>query len=483
MPNAIATEAGVWARGRKGDRRFVQNGPLFFVPRLLWILAAVITLLLPTSEDGISLMVILSISWMVSVVEGCFGTFLTPSGVYFLAGGIFVGVAGFYLLGVDSTASSIDQLHGTIILAFSLTVLTELVAALFCIKWKVEWERPEKPDINTSDFRPPVQFMLRGVVLVVVSRLPVIIALNYELATALGLAGMVILSMSALSYRRRIRWLGDLLIVAAGFAIPVFWVSEVFKGGGRLTVAGLGIALMMIWNMIRASGAHKLVLLLAIPVFLIGSGFNRLDKIEREYGVVAEANTSDVISSGAGLESVYDPIDKFGYILSEPNYPGGGTIGPRYGATFVNSLFMPIPRSMWETKPKGFGAELTELITPQLVRINQSWAALFYSEWYANFGYVGLAIAPVAVGWFIARLDRTHARLARSRLATPKDWWDTVVLVCLVTSLGDLFWAGTFTYYTRGGMAAIVAWVVGKISQVRLRSISTNIRAVMVTAR
>ena len=58
-----------------------------------------------------------------------------------------------------------------------------------------------------------------------------------------------------------------------------------------------------------------------------------------------------------------------------------------------------------------------------------------------------------------------------------------MVLVCLVTSLGDLFWAGTFTYYTRGGMAAIVAWVVGKISQVRLRSISTNIRAVMVTAR
>ena len=130
MPNAIATEAGVWARGRKGDRRFVQNGPLFFVPRLLWILAAVITLLLPTSEDGISLMVILSISWMVSVVQRRGGPFLTPSGVYFLAGGIFVGVAGFYLLGVDSTASSIDQLHGTIILAFSLTVLTELVAAM-----------------------------------------------------------------------------------------------------------------------------------------------------------------------------------------------------------------------------------------------------------------------------------------------------------------------------------------------------------------
>ena len=77
-------------------------------------------------------------------------------------------------------------------------------------------------------------------------------------------------------------------------------------------------------------------------------------------------------------------------------------------------------------------------------------------------------VLPFALGWFLAVLDRAHLRLARSGLQTPDHWWRATILVCLVASLGDLFWVGTFTFVARGGMAAIMAWIVWRLTT-RLR--------------
>lgn len=475
MASRFTTTATDWASGRRGDHRFVEAHPLFFVPRLLWIVAAFATLLIPNPRSGLLAVSALSVSWTVVLVQRRGGPFLTPSGVYFLASGVFVGIAAWYLLGLEQTGTPMNHLRSAAMLAFILSVLTELVAAIFCIRWRVDWVMPLPHEITRMDYRPPSQFLLRGIALLAFSRLPQVVLLNYELSNAIGLPGVVIIVLSALSLRRRIRWLGDIVLVVAGLVVPAIWVSMVFKGGGRLTVAGLGVAALMVWNIVRASGWQKLAAIVAIPLFLMAAGINRLENIEREYGVSNEADSTAVVASGAGLESVYDPLDKFGTVLLEPDYPGGLAIGPRYGATFVNTLLMPVPRSMWENKPKGFGAELTELFAPEQLSFNQSYAALFYTEWYANFGWLGLAAAPVAVGWFVARLDRAHARLSASRLSDPRDWWNTVVLMCLVASLGDLFWAGTFTYYTRGGMAALIAWAVGGLSMMRLNSIGRRV--------
>jgi hypothetical protein len=95
-------------------------------------------------------------------------------------------------------------------------------------------------------------------------------------------------------------------------------------------------------------------------------------------------------------------------------------------------------------------------------------AALINGEFFVNFGLVGLAMLPLALGWFLAVLDRAHLRLARSGLRTVDDWWRATILVCMVASLGDLFWVGSFTFMARGGMAALMAWIVWRLTT-RLR--------------
>lgn len=468
MASTISTTAGEWARGTRGDRRFLEADQLFFVPRLLWVTAALATLTIPNPRTAVLCVSVLSVAWTIIQVQRRGGPYLTPSGVYFLASGVFVGIAGWYLLSVETVETPMYHLRAAVVLAFILTVATEAVASWFCVRWRVSWRMPSRSERQRVDFQPPKQFALRGILLLGVSRVPQVVSLNYELATAIGLAGVLILALNSVSLRHQIKWLGDILIVLSGVVLPLVWVSTVFRGGGRLIVAGVGVALIMLWNLVRASGWQKLAAVLAIPVFLMAMGISRLDKIESEYGVTRQADGTSVISSGAGLESVYDPLDKFGVLMSQQEFIGG-TLGPRWGATFFNTMVMPVPRSYWEGKPKGFGAELTELIAPDMVSRNQSYAALGYSEWYANFGYAGLVAVPFAIGFVLAALDRVHARLVASRLRTNRDWWHTVILVCVTASLGELFWSGTFTFYTRGGMAALIAWAVGALSMRRLR--------------
>src|SRR5690606_13624803 len=91
---------------------------------------------------------------------------------------------------------------------------------------------------------------------------------------------------------------------------------------------------------------------------------------------------------------------------------------------------------------------------PQMVRSAHSMASLMHGEWYANFGYLGLPLMVVVIGWLLVRMDRWHARLAWSTFERDHDWWSLAILVCLVSALGELYWVGSFTAFARGGMAA-----------------------------
>lgn len=103
-------------------------------------------------------------------------------------------------------------------------------------------------------------------------------------------------------------------------------------------------------------------------------------------------------------------------------------------------------------------------MAPSMVRLGQSFSTLAFGEWYANFGWFGVAAMPLAFGWVVALIDRRHAAIVNEEQTTIDSWWRMVVLVCLVASMGDLYWGGTFTFFTRGGMAALVALMMWKFS-------------------
>lgn len=460
---------------RLNDRKpyaglFTRPGPLLFVPRLACAALAAAIGFVGDPETALALLGLLGVVWSIGIVNRRGGPYLVPSGVFFLAGGVFVGVAGLYLSNRTDTADPRAVAHAAVVALFTL-MLTEMVATAFSVKWRLDWsEAAYAASDGRTEFIPPRQFLLKGCLLVVFARTPLVLGYGSELSASIGLAGVLMISLTAAAFRRRIRWGGDLLLAGFAIAVPIGWAWLVFEGGGRLTLAGLGIAVLMAWNLIRPRPWHKTLVLLGIPLFLILSGLNRQEFLADEFGVENNSSISSVIGDGEGLASVYEPLSLFGTVTATSKHPGG-VMEPRYGATFVNTLLMPIPRSSWEGKPKGFGAELTEYLRPHQVSKGQSLAALLHTEFYANFGWPGVAALPLVMGWVLAWLDRVHARVAKARLSTNNDWWKAATLLCVVASLGDLLWVGTFTFFTRGGMAAVVLLLVAALSRGRRREV------------
>jgi hypothetical protein len=441
----------------------VEQTPLAFLPSLACAALALAVSFISDPETVLLLIGFITIGWTIFTLQRRTGPYLVPSSVFVAAAGVFIGIACLYLSNRTDMADP-DAVASAAVVALVLVIITEVVATLITMRWGLLWRVPAASD--TRQFIPPRNYLVKGALLVILARSPLITARGNEFSWAIGLAGVLMISLTASAFRLRIRWGGDLLLAASAFIIPLGWAYLTFKSGGRLVLAGMAIAVLSGWNLVRPRRWHKTIVLIGIPGFLVFSGINRLQHIEREYGVQNQSTVATILGDGEGLASVYEPLTLFSKIISTTDHPGG-KMEWRYGATYVNTLVMPIPRDWWEGKPKGFGAELTELLSPHLVHKGQSHAALLHSEFYANFGWPGLVMMPPVTGLVLAWLDRVHNRLAASRLSTARDWWQAATLLCVVASIGDLLWVGTFTFYSRGGLAAVVVFLVGAFSRGR----------------
>jgi len=327
---------------------------------------------------------------------------------------------------------------------------------------RIEWPAEQSWSNPRAVPQPPLGLFLWGVGLIVASQFPPVAAIVGPPSNSIGVGGVLMVVVWACTRRFHLRWFGDLGVLALAMVLPILWVNLVFNGYGRLAIAGLFIACFVAWNTFSPSRLHKLVVVLSIPLFLIFSGQNRS---ETTGGSGSSAGST--LSSGDGLASVYSPLETFGRMLGPLEPEVRDQLGPRWGGTFVNSFVMPVPRSMWPDKPDGFGFELTLVFEPKSAKIGHSMAALLQGEFYANFWFFGLPILVLVMGPFLTFLDRWHARLAWSRFERDRDFYSLAVLVCVVSSLGELCWVGTFTAYARGGLAAVSVAIVSAMANRR----------------
>lgn len=435
-------------------------GYFLFLPELSFAVVTCLSLAFLDATSGLWALSLTSSIMAVVITLRSGGPYLTPSGVFFLASGVFIGGGAYYLSIVDTPVAT-ASLRDAAALAFLTTIGISIVVKALSIRWRIHWpDRPPRRGPAPDGFRPPPHFALKGALLIAVSLFPLTRSVMGATSEAIGVAGLLILVVWAASRRVNMRWYGDLLVVAMVFALPTVWIQLTFTGGGRLLVAGTATGAFAAWNLLNPSRLQKVLLILSIPVFLWGAGLSRITLGETG----KDTSASSVVSAGAGLGSVYSPLDTWGELIGPLTPEQREQFGPRWGATFVNTALLPVPRVLWEDKPKGFGAELTEVLEPELVSAEHSEAALVQGEWYANFGYAGLALMVPVIGVALAYLDRWHARLVGSRMRLPRSWWSVAVLACIVSSLGELYWVGSFTMFARGGLAAVVVGVVGFLS-------------------
>lgn len=440
--------------------RVSELGSMPFLPSAL---AAVVTLFgmwMGDAAQGLALISITSCLFAMAVTIRKAGSYLPPSSVFFIASGVFIGGAGYYLLLVD-TPVEVELIRDGAGLAMLTNAAIGIYVTASALNNGISWPTIGNTVKERGLRRPPFMLLFWGAGVMVAMQLPITASIVGPPAHAMAVGGVLMVVTWAAARRADQRWFGDAIFLSVVFLLPLAWTDATFVQGGRLMIAGLLIAAFVAWNLFGPSKIQKVFLICLIPVFLLLSGADRAQSTDGE-GV----SSSTVIAKGDGLASVYAPLETWARMIGPLAPEQRDLLMPRWGETFINTAVLPIPRSMWDSKPIGFGAELTEVFEPKLVKSSHSMAGLTHGEWYANFGYPGLALMVLVIGWFLVWLDRWHSRLAWSNFESDSDWWSLAILICVVSGLGELYWVGSFTAFARGGMAALAVGV-SKIVAVR----------------
>ena len=427
------------------------RGRLPFLTPGITLLFSLVGLWAGDPRQGLAVISVTSCLFAMTVTIRRAGPYLPPSSVFFIASGVFIGGAGYYLLLIDNSPVPIDLIRDGAGLAMITNAAVAAYIAASALRSGIAWPGPDDRAHARGFQRPPFMLLVWGFIVLTLSQISLVDSIVGATAHFMGVGGLLMVVTWAAARRADQQWFGDALLMSLVFVLPLAWINATFVLGGRLMLAGLLIAAFSAWNLFGPSKVQKAILICCIPLFLLFSGINRAESGDEDSSV----SSSNVIAEGNGLESVYSPLETWARMIGPLEVEQRRLLMPRWGGTFFNAAVLPIPRSIWDDKPIGFGAELTPVFEPQLVSDNHSMAALTQGEWYANFGYLGLPAMVIVTGWLLVRLDRWHARLAWSGFDDERDWWSLATLVCLVSALGELYWVGSFTAVARGGMATL----------------------------
>jgi hypothetical protein len=365
------------------------------------------------------------------------GSELSTLGIFSIAHGIFVGAApslATVLVGfkVDRTAwTCMASLH----VGFTGIVL-------FCAGSKPVQRAYALPNRFTFKKGTWLVVGLAGIFL----RGPV-----PELGNLLVQCALICWWVVALNGRvRRKLDLPGVLWVAAPF---IGYVLFIFEKGGRLVIAGLAMSAFASFSTGRVMRRKKLLCVLLIPGFLWWAGMNRYSQDR----LAAASNPDQVLD---GLTSAYIPFYDFARIVRAED-SGSAIVFPRqYGQTYVETLVAPFPRSIWEAKPRGFGARLTDVFAPSLTRVGHSMAALHAGEAFVNFGWIGVAAIYFLLALTISKLGALRERINTDETGLPTFGW-----IFAVSGLFDFVWGGTFSTYVRYGFPFLAFFAVFSVER------------------
>jgi hypothetical protein len=373
--------------------------------------------------------------WIVGVAAigfGCWGFWrhggrqITAAGLLCLSCAVMVGYTGIYW-SINLSGEFPGSLYAATLICYFSTIA---MYAVFWVGTEASFPQVEPPVESESQALWAVRV---GLVLVVagiflhVAHAPGDpelggVAFDGVLLLALGLV-----SLPGRSHLRRSRG------AVAGVAFLLYY-ELIFTGSGRLVVATLGLGVIAVLCRTYRGRFLKGLVLIAAPPALLYAGYIR-----------SKAPTSSAVAQN-GFDSIVTPLSYFGKLIA---LNASGQLRLGHGSTFVATAVAAVPRSLWANKPVGFGAVLTQIFEPTLVSAHESLAGLAAGEWYFDFGFVGIIVMVLALGAFVALIDRKLL----VDLGRPLDARGRIIgrlcLIILVVGFPDLYWVGTFTYVSR----------------------------------
>jgi hypothetical protein len=390
-----------------------------------------------------------------SVVHLAFGLYvfalhgdasITATGLYYLATSLFVGVAGLYV--VSLRTQDMGEAY-TASLAIWLAGLL-----LFALRFRRGESSTDVQilDAEASRFSSSFGWVL-GVILLAMAVVADEVApdsfgpIPHSLAFS-GVAALFASLALSVAARRRSFLIGGAL-ATVGFAV---FIEVFFSGFGRLNIVSLLLVGGLAVNTLQPRTWHKRILLVLIIPAWIASGV-----VGTQRGLVQhQASIEEVILNGEGLGSGFGGMSTFAELVRLDNERSQAAFPRQYGLTFAQAFAAPVPRAWWETKPVGFGFNLTLLLLPENATKGHSMVATAFGEWYVNFWWFGFALMPLLLAPLLRMLDEWQKRRALRRVVSTRDFMSLLVLLIVVSSVPNYVWGSLFSVTARAGIRVLL---------------------------
>lgn len=368
------------------------------------------------------------------------GNTITATGIYNFSFALFVGFGGLYQVAYPSPGATVAELGLGVGWCYLLQVTT----------WLFFWSDGESRDQARIPHTNPVA--TRWAVWFGVALLAMAVAVPrndlgsdmLSVLDAVGFSGTVLVGVGLLLGPGGRHWFLCGIAILVAFGVYVIYL---FDGFGRIVLASLGFALLII--LARRAGGR-----LVKAAVLIGAAPTLFVLAKMRVRVVEQLRPG---ADENGLESIVGPVHQFARLLT---YDDAGYFAYGWGHTFWSSLVALVPRRFWPEKPVGFGSQIVSVLTPDLVGTGHSDAALFFGEWLFNFGVAGLFLMVPMAGLLLRGLDRMLAWATRMPIVGRRDAVRYAGVVVAAAGVIDVVWIGTFSYMARTGSRLLVLLLV-----------------------
>ncbi|MEW2443232.1 O-antigen polymerase [Micromonospora marina] len=217
----------------------------------------------------------------------------------------------------------------------------------------------------------------------------------------------------------------------------VIFVQYLHGGTGRLVIVALGFTVASLYAIRFRTRLVKIGLVVCTLPVLQWMAVYRLSYVD-SLAVGSSLNRT-------GLESAMRPPGAFAELLFAYERYG---FELSHGRTFLSVPALIVPRAVWPGQPEALGYELARVTAPTRYGSGYSDASSVFGEWFFNFGFPGLLLMVVVIGFSVRWLDRLMTMAMRLRSdAVRLVAMTTVVVVC--AGVPDVVWSGTHTYAAR----------------------------------
>lgn len=417
---------------------------LVLVP--VWVLLGISGLTLHGAGLGVA--AALTVTGVLQLVFGVWifwthgGRQITAAGVYSMSGSIFVGFAAIYYAALYGSDVPHAVYLATVVCYFSHI-------AMYALFWRTSYPTEQAAARVYPTEQVTAWLGKTGLVLLVIAVAARLAGIEVVIISSMAFVSVVFLACA--SFNHPSGSAGRLWYLFAAVIGFVLYTLLFFSGFGRLNLATLGLVFAAAACRYFRHRSTKLIILACIPGALLIGGAMRVAFMQELYPGKTDTEND-------GIDSVINPLFTFGQVIEGI---GGGTIDYGHGSTFVATLFLEVPRALWEDKPIGFGAVLAEaLLKKGTYAEGTSLAALSPGEWFFNFGIPGIILMIVVLGLAIRWLDGVLHRVLTRPLDTRNDFLALAAALVAVAGMSDLMWVGTFTFNERAGTRLLVIFAI-----------------------